>query len=101
MTRITLVILFGLSIFASFPAQAGNRDWHKHTNHSGHHYQHNGDHYQLHRGRHHGRKNRSHKHYRGQVQFFTLPIVATGTRYGYSASGKVIVFQSYSLNDRR
>ena len=101
MTRTTLILLLGLSMLISFSLQAGDRQWHQHKHKDGHQYKHDGGHYKLRGGRHHGCKHSSHKRYRGQVQFFTIPQVASGTRYGYSVSGTVIVYQPYSLNGRR
>ena len=103
MSRIILVLLLGLSLLASFSVQAGNRNWHEHKHKKGQKYKHAGGHYVLHRARYRGCKHRSHKHkhYRGQAQFFTIPQVAAGTRYGYSAGGTVIVYEIYSLNGRR
>jgi len=101
MTRIALALILVLSILASFSVQASDRNWHEHKHKKGQKYKHDGGHYALHRGHYRNCKHRSHKHYRGQVQFFTIPQIASGTRYGYSASGTVIVFESYSLNGRR
>jgi len=100
-TRTTLILLLGLAMLVSFSVQAGGRQWHDHNHNNGHHYKHDGGHYKLRGNRHHGGKHASHKRYRGQVQFFTIPQVASGTRYGYSVSGQVIVYQTYSLNGRR
>jgi hypothetical protein len=94
MMRLTLFLLMVISMLISFPVQGGGRAWHQHAHRDGHHYQHNGGHYVLHHGRFVCR-NRHHNHYRGQTQFYTVPNVAAGTRYGYSASGAVIVFQPY------
>jgi hypothetical protein len=101
MTRLTLILLLGLSMLVSFSVQAGNKQWHEHTHKNSHQYKHNGGHYKLRKGHHHGCKHRSHNQYRGQVQFFTIPQIASGTRYGYSVSGKVIVYKTYTLNGRR
>lgn len=101
MTRTTLLLLFGLSMLVSFSLQAGDRQWHQHNLKDGHHYKHEGGHYKLRGNRHRGCKHTSHKRYRGQVQFFTIPQIASGTTYGYSVSGQVIVYPSYSLNGRR
>ena len=101
MTRITLALLLILSMLASFSVQAGDRQWHEHKHKKGHQYKHNGGHYVLRKGHYRACKHRSHRRYRGQVQFFTIPQVASGTRYGYSVSGTVYVYQPYSLNGRR
>lgn len=107
MTRVTLVLLLGLTMLVSFSVHAGNKDWHEHKHKNSHQYKHNGGHYKLRRAHHRGCQHRSHKQsrrqvqYRGQVQFFSIPQVSSGTRYGYSASGQVIVYQTYSLNGRR
>jgi len=88
-------------MLASFSAQAGKQQWHEHQLKKGHQYKHNGGHYVFRNGRYRGFKHPSYKHYRGQVQFFSIPQVSSGTRYGYSASGKVIVYREHSFNGRR
>jgi len=101
MPRIIVVLLLGLSMLVSFSAQAGHQQWHEHKYKKGYQYKHNGGHYVLRKGHYRNCKHRSHKQYRGQVQFFTIPQVPSGSRYGYSVSGTVIVYPSYSLNGRR
>jgi len=101
MTRTTLVLLLGISMLLSFPVYAGKKDWHEHKHKNSHQYKHNGGHYALRKGHFRGCKHRSHRQYRGQVQFFSIPQIPAGTRYGYSASGKIIVYKTVSLNGRR
>jgi len=100
MTRISLFLLLCLSLTISFSAQAGGKHWHKHKLQKSHQYHHNGGHYNFCQCRRKACKHHSHRPYQGQVQFFTLPQIAVGTRYGYSARGAVIVYRAYSLNGR-
>ena len=106
MTRITLIILLGLSILVSFPTQAGGRDGHYNKHHGGHynkyqrhHYKHHSHHYYSHGG--HRYRFGSYYGYGVYPQFYTIPHVSLGTRYGYSASGALIVYPTYPYADQR
>ena len=101
MTRTMLAVFFAITMLVGISAQAGDRNWHQHKSAKGHQYNHNGGHYDIHGGRRYICWNRNHKHYRGQVQFYTIPLVGSGTRYGYSAAGEVMVYKTYSLNSHR
>jgi hypothetical protein len=108
MIRITLIILLGLSIFVSFSAQAGNRNGHYNKHQGGHNHKH-----QRHHNRHHGHHKYSHgaRGYRYQQnsyygyglypRLYAVPNVPLGTRYGYSASGALIVYQPNPYTDHR
>lgn len=108
MIRVTLIILLGLSIFVSFSAQAGNRHGHYNKHHGGHNHKH-----QRHHNRHHGHHKYSHgargyryRHdsYYGYGRYpraYAVPNVPRGTRYGYSASGALIVYQRHPYRDHR
>ena len=102
MIRITLVLLLGLAMFASFPAQAGHRDGHynKHFNdhqyrHRKHRNKHHGHHHYSHGDHHYRCRHDSHYRYGGYVQFNTVPPFVPGSRVGYSAGGAVIIYQAY------
>jgi hypothetical protein len=101
MTQIISALLVVVFTLASYSTQAKDLQWHEHKLKKGHQYKHSGGHYVLLNGHYRRCKHSSHKKYRGQVQFFTIPQVSSGTRYGYSASGKVIVYRAYSFNGRR
>lgn len=111
MTRITLVILLGLSIFVSFSAQAGSRNGHynkhhgvhhkKHQRHQRHHNRHHGQHYYSHGARGHRHRYDSYYSYSMYPRMYAVPNLPLGTRYGYSASGALIVYQPYPYTDHR
>ena len=106
MTRITLVLLFALSLLVSFSVQAGSRHGHQHKHHGGHHNKHQ-RHHNGHRGHHyyshggHRYRHDSHYSYGLYPKFNTVPRVPPGTRYGYSDSGAVIVYQPYPYRNER
>lgn len=105
MTRISLVLLFVLSLVASFSVQAGNGHHHKyqgghHQKHQRHHNKHHGHHYYSAGVSHHRYQRDHHYSYYGSPRFYTVPQVAQGTRYAYSASGALIVYQPYSYQDK-
>lgn len=109
MTRIALIFCFVLSILVSFSVQAGSRHGHHDQHYSGHHNQQHGGHHQTHQrhhNKHHGHhytqtvyghryRHDHHYSYYGWPKFNTVPHVTQGTLYGYSASGRVIVYPTY------
>lgn len=105
MSRITLIILLGLFILISFPVQAGNRHGNYNKHHGGHHNKHH-RHHNKHHGRHYSHSGYRYRYdsyygYGRQPQLYTIPHVSLGTRYGYSRSGALIIYQPYSYTDHR
>ena len=100
MTRISLILLFALSLLVSFSVQAGSGHHNKHhrghhQKHQRHHNKHHGHHYYSHGVNRHRYRHDHYYSYYGAPQFHTVPQLAPGTRYAYSASGAVIVYQAY------
>ena len=112
MTRMTLILLLGLSMLISFSVQANNRGGH-HNNHYKaqqhkfkRHYNKHASRYDRH-GRHHNKHFQHHyysnydSHYHNNHRyrygshsgFSSLPHLAPGTRYGYARNGTVIIYQ--------
>ena len=101
MTRITLIFCFVLSLLISLSVQAGSRQGH-HNQHYGGHHQKLQRYHNKHHGHHYGYAVNWHRYrydhhynYYSQPQFYTVPHVAPGTLYGYSASGIVIIYPAY------
>jgi ABC-type nickel/cobalt efflux system permease component RcnA len=96
MTRKTLIIVFGISLFLSFSVQAGHRGKHDKQHHHGHVEKHHG-HHQHHSHDHHWRGCRhvSNERYGRYAQSHVRPHVELGAQFTYSPDGAMIIYQPY------
>lgn len=106
MTKITLALLLGLSIFVSVPVQAGGRNAH-HDNHQyqlcNKHHRHHNKHNRHHNRHHRQSYARDHQGYRGghvrherhgrYTRSYPEPRFLPGPRYATSGGEFVIVYQ--------
>ena len=97
MTRLTIALLFALSMLVSISVEAGGRDGHhgKHHRHCHKHQRHYANHHRQApvRGHHYGyRESRRHRHV-SYVQPYMAPGLEFGAYYGPSGFETVIVYR--------
>ncbi len=96
MTRKTLAILFGISLFLSFSVQAGHPGKHDNKHHHGQVKKHHGHH--QHHPRDHpwrGRQYARHDRYGRYAQSYVRPRFELGVQFAYSPDGAMIIYQPY------
>lgn len=96
MTRKTLIILFGISLFLSFSVQAGHAGKHDKQHRYGHVKKHHGHHQYHSRDRHwRGCQHARHDRYGRHAQSYVRPRFELGARFAYSPDGGIIIYQPY------